>query len=195
MIRVGFDFDEPVYPWYDLAHEASIRAGIALPEHEPTAWAPHKTYGCSLDEWVNVLDQEVMKTRGGMYRQPFQPGVVKLINGLYDDGYEIHIITARGSFGTLGERVKEITKKQITKNGLKLHALHFSKDKVPVAQKVGLDWFVDDALHNYDSLDDAGINVWLLNERWNQPWNDDRRRVSSVEEYVDLIRGKVLSGV
>ncbi len=194
-VKVGLDFDEPIYPWYDLAHQASIKAGIALPEHEPTAWAPHKTYGCTLEQWVDVLDGEVLKTRGGMYRQAFQPGVVDLVNGLYDDGYEIHIITARGSLGSLGEQVKDITRKQINKSGMKIHGLHFSKNKVVPAKKIGLDWFIDDALHNYDMLDAAGINVWLLNERWNTPWDDDRRRVSTVEEYVNLVRGKVLSGV
>ena len=23
-IRVGWDYDEPIHPWYDLAHEASL---------------------------------------------------------------------------------------------------------------------------------------------------------------------------
>ena len=49
-VRVGWDYDDVLFPWYDLAHAANIAAGTALPEHEPTSWAPHEDYGITLEE-------------------------------------------------------------------------------------------------------------------------------------------------
>lgn len=192
-VRVGYDFDEPIYPWYDLAHKASLAAGIALPEHEPTSWAPHETYGCTLEEWVAVLDAEVLNPKG-MYCQPFQPGVVDSIKRLYNRGYEIHIVTARGSFGTnheIRERIKRITQSSIIREGLPHTTLNFAKEKVSVYKRLGLDYFLDDAPHNFQPMLEAGCNVFLLDERWNQNVDEEfypfGRRVHSTEEYNQMI--------
>lgn len=183
-------FDEPIYPWYDLAHQASIRAGIATPDHEPTSWAPHETYGCTLEEWVKVLDDEVLNPEG-MYRQPFKEGVIEIINRMYHRGYGIHIITARGSFGDLGDKVRRITRSEIIKQGLHYTTLTFSKDKVPVAKDLDLDYMLDDAPHNVQPLLDAGINTYLLTERWNIDMDiDPARRVDSTFEFCKMIMDK-----
>jgi hypothetical protein len=189
-IHIGLDFDEPIYPWYDLAHEASIRAGIALPEHEPTSWAPHETYGCTLEEWVAVLDNEVLN--GSMYRQDIDPDIIDAIRKAYRLGYGIHILTARGSFGELGEEIKRITRSEIIRQGIPYNSLNFGKDKVPTAKALGLDYMLDDAPHNYLPLLEAGINTYLLDERWNrdlpEPWVEDGgRRVHSTVEFLDHI--------
>lgn len=204
-INVGFDFDEPIYKWYDFAHQASIKAGIATLEHEPTSWAPHETYGCTLEEWIAVLDNEVLN--GDMYHQPFDPEALRNIKRMYSRGYNIHIITARGSFGELGERIKQITKSEIIKQGLPYTTLNFSKDKVPLALALGLDYMIDDAPHNFTPLLEAGIDVFLLDERWNRDmtevtWYDRRidrepgdprgRRVASTMDFCNLVMNESL---
>jgi hypothetical protein len=202
-INVGFDFDEPIFKWYDLAHKASLKAGIALPEHEPTGWAPHETYGCALEEWVAVLDNEILS--GDMYHQPFDPDALASVKKVYRNGYDVHIITARGSFGSSAQitnRIKRVTKSEIIKQGLPYTTLTFEKDKVPVAKRLDLDYMLDDAPHNFWPLLEAGVNVFLLDERWNRedttvtpyregnipaPGDPAGRRVFSTREYCDLI--------
>jgi hypothetical protein len=168
-IKVGWDYDEPICPWYDLAHQASLDAGIALPEHEPTSWTPHETYGCTLEEWVEVLDNEVLKSEGGMYRHPLDQDVKWQLHRVALAGFENHIVTARGSFGENGERVKELTRQQIEREGLPVTTVTFNKNKAEVVNSLGLDYFIDDAPHNYEDLvANTDAEIYLLDERWNQ---------------------------
>lgn len=191
-IRIGWDYDEPIHPWYDLAHQASLDAGIALPEHEPTSWAPNETYGCSLEEWVAVLDNEVLKEEGGMYRAPLDQGVKWQLHRLAMLGFENHIVTARGSFGVHGDRVRAITSEQIEREGLPVTSVTFNKNKSEVVNSLGLDYFIDDAPHNYEDLvANTSAEIYLLDERWNQDLVvPEGRRLFSIEEYVDIILHK-----
>lgn len=189
VIKIGLDFDEPIFPWYAYAHEACLAAGLARPEHKPTSWAPHETYECTLEEWVEVLDAEVLKGAAGMYRRPFKPGVVDAVKRAYQWGYEIHIVTARGGLGQYGEDIKRLTRQSIIHEGLPYTSLHFAKDKVPVAKELGLDYFIDDAPHNWQALHDAGINTYMHTETWNvnYPGVPLDRRVSSTKQFLQKI--------
>lgn len=202
-INVGYDFDEPIFKWYDLAHQASVKAGIALPDHEPTSWAPHETYGCSLEDWVAVLDNEVLT--GNMYHQPFDQDALESVKEIYSNGFNVHVITARGSFGSNDEvrkKIRQVTKSEIIRQGLPFNSLLFAKDKVPVAKRLELDYMLDDAPHNFWPLLEAGVNVFLLDERWNRedtsvtpfvageypkPGDPAGRRLFSTRQYGELI--------
>jgi hypothetical protein len=192
-IKVGWDYDEPICKWYDLAHKASLEAGIALPHHEPTSWAPHETYGVTLEEWVRVLDDEVLKGDGGMYGAPLDDHTKWQLHRVADMGFENHIITARGSFGQLGDLVKELTLRQIEREGLPVTSVTFNRDKVGVVNELGLDYMIDDAPHNYEPIVAGCPNTetYLLDERWNRDLVvPEGRRLFSVEEYVDIILSK-----
>lgn len=189
-IKVGWDYDDVLFPWYDLAHAANIAAGTAKPEHEPTSWAPHETYGITLEEWVRVLDDEVLKGLDGMYGTPLDEYRKWQLHRLAQDGHENHIVTARGSFGDLGAHVIELTKTSIDREGLPIQSLNFGRDKVDIVNRLGLDYFLDDAPHNYEALVEGCPNteVYLLDARWNQDLVvPEDRRLFDIEEYVDLI--------
>ena len=65
LIKVGFDYDEPIFPWYDSAHIVSVRAGLADPDGEPpTQWEVTTTYGCSRQEWVDVEVDRIAREVG-----------------------------------------------------------------------------------------------------------------------------------
>jgi hypothetical protein len=192
-IKIGWDYDEPIHPWYDLAHQASLAAGIALPEHEPTSWAPHETYGVTLEEWVEVLDNEVFKGDGGMYMHPLEDRIKWQLHRLDAVGFENHIVTARGSLGKVGEQVKELTRRHIEREGLPVASVNFAHDKVQVINDLGLHYFIDDAPHNYEPIVAGCPNteVYLLDERWNRDFEvPEGRRLFSIEEYVDIILAK-----
>ncbi len=189
-IVVVWDYDEPFMPWYDLAHKASIEAGIALPEHEPTSWAPHETYGCSLEEWVYVLDQEVLKGEGGMYAHPLDPNVLKQTMRLDAVGVEQHIATARGSFGTLTDHVKRLTLEQVAREDLPIKSVNFvGHDKAGFLNAIGADYFLDDSPKNYlDAVEHTHADVYLLDERWNQDLIvPETHRLHSIDEFVDIV--------
>lgn len=190
-IKVGWDYDEPICKWYDLAHKASLEAGIALPEHEPTSWDPAiDTYGVPREVWVRVLDDEVLKGQGGMYAAPLSEFTKWQLHRLHTAGFENHIVTARGSFGELGDLVKELTLQQIEREGLPVASVTFNKQKSTVVNELGLHYFIDDAPHNYEDLvaNCPNTEIYLLDERWNQDLVvPEDRRLTSVEEYVDII--------
>lgn len=191
-VKIGWDWDDIIFPWYHLAHQVSLAAGIALPEHEPTSWAPYEHYGCTPDEWYAVLDKEVIKGADGMYLHPLEDDNKWQLHRAASAGFENHVVTARGSFGTLGHHVKELTRTQIDREGVPVRSLTFSKKKSDVVNDLGLQYFIDDAPHNYiDLVDNTNADIYLLD----QPWNQDCKvatghRLFSVEEYVDIILRK-----
>lgn len=189
-IKVGWDYDDVLHPWYDGAHTASLAAGIALPHHQPTSWAPHETYGVTLEEWVRVLDDEVLKGMDGMYGVPLEESRKWQLHRLDNAGIENHIVTARGSFGELAETVKDLTVQHIEREGLPVTSLHFSKSKPTVVNDLGLHYFIDDAPHNYEDLiaNCPNTEVYLLDATWNQDLVvPEGRRLFSAEEYADVI--------
>lgn len=190
-IQIGIDFDEPMYPWYDQAHQVCLRDGLAKSWHEPEEWAPFKLYGVAQEEWVAALDAEAHKPNGGiLYGMGLKPGVLADIKFMYTHGYGIHILTARGSFGGNEETkalIRMHTMNCLLHSGVPYDTISFGRDKVAKALELGIDYHIDDAPHNYDELDEAGVNVWMLNERWNKPWDDGRRRVTSLHQFCTMI--------
>lgn len=188
-IRVGFDYDEPIFPWYDYAHDASVAAGLTSSDAPPpTRWDPHSQYGCTIDEWFAVLDREVEKGDEGMYMRPCKASSVEWVNRLYDGGYEVYLITARGSFGTLGHVIKDLTKRQIEREGIKNHGLYFAPDKMEVIRDLRLDYFIDDRPKHFAEAMEAGADAYLLDERWNRDFEVPySKRVYSVPEFARRI--------
>lgn len=190
-MRIGWDFDEPIFKWFDAAHNACLDAGLADPEMPyPTKWAPYEEYGCTKEEWVAVIDRQVMRGSRGFYGSPIDPEAVALLKRLDSLGYENHIVTARGQFGTLGPVIKTLTREQVYRAGIPHESLTFTKEKGEVAAYLGLDYFIDDSLPNFWDVLGAGVDTFLLDCPWNR---DDEivvpegRRLASAEEYVNLI--------
>lgn len=189
-IKIGWDWDDVVFPWYRLAHKASVAAGIALPDHEPTSWAPFEQYGCTADEWYRVLDDEVLKGAEGMYLHPLEEDIKWQFHRLDQAGFENHVVTARGSFGTLGHHVKELTQMQIDREGVPVKSLHFGHDKPEIINRLGLHYFIDDGPHNFGPIYERCPNttVYLMNQSWNQDLVvPEGRRLYSVEEFADIV--------
>lgn len=192
IIKVGIDYDEPLFPWYDYAHDASVAAGLTTQEQPPpTSWDPHSHYGCSIDDWYEALNQEVLKGADGMYGRPLKPGVVDDLRRLYTKGYDVHIITARGSFGAFGERIKRLTVQQLIRENVPYMKLHFAPDKHQVIKDLGVNYMLDDRPKHYMEAESAGAETYLLDERWNQDfWVPASRRLYTLRQYVDLIIDK-----
>jgi hypothetical protein len=185
-IRVGIDYDEPIFPWYDYAHGVSIEAGLTTPEADPpTGWDPTTTYGCTLDEWIAVLDAEVDKGEHGMYGMPPKHESLEAMNRFHKEypNVELFIATARGSFGEKGEEIKRLTRLQVAQYHMPVEAVIFNKDKGQIVMDYDLDFFLDDRPGNWESAARAGSFSVLYDERWNQDVST-RLRVHSLHEFL-----------
>lgn len=191
-IKVGWDYDEPVHPWMDLAHKTTIAAGL-IPEDTPmpTIWDAAKHYGIEPEVWYEALDVEVLKGVDGAYLAPLDEDVKWQLHRLAEAGFENHVVTARGSFGNLGHIIRDLTEQHIDREGLPVTSLHFEKDKPKVINDLGLHYFIDDGVHNYVAIEEncPGTEVYLLDRPWNQDCTT-QRRLHSIEEYADLILRK-----
>lgn len=197
-VQVGWDYDEPYFPWYANAHQVHVNRGLARPEDPPpTEWDPTTYYGCTLQEWYDVLNDEVKKGADGMYAWDPDPKAVEGIQRLYKAGHGIHFITARGQFGDYGGDIQRLTKRQLMVTNTPYDSLHFVEDKVDTCLRLGLDYMIDDRLEHYYALSDAGINCYLLTRPWNEGAETKTydpylgvyvdKRLSSPSEYVRMI--------
>lgn len=188
--NIGIDFDDIVWPWYDYAHQAVVRAGHGTLEDKPTMWAAHDHYGLSLDEWVAVIDNEI--DNGKMYQTLISPMFTSQVNEMYDLGHEIYIVTARGQFGTRGDRIRELTYDCIDRSAMRYSEIAFTKDKPAAYKNLDLDFMVDDSEKNHQALVEAGCNSFLMDQPWNQEyveeWFPEGRRIANLETYFDMIK-------
>lgn len=192
-IIAAIDWDEPVFPWYDYAHDTALQYGLADEEMEPpTKWDPTTVYGCELQAWYDAIDKEILKGPSGMYGRPIKPGVRAQLLRLKRRGIPIHVVTARGQFGPLGDQIKELTLHQIAQERLPITQVHFAKQKLPVLLKLrekGEVYFLDDRANYIEEAYSYGFgHAYLLDERWNQDAVvGSARRVYSTRQYVDIV--------
>lgn len=185
---VIFDIDDVLMPWAERVHLACMEAGLT---DKPTwtQWDMAKDYGCTLEEWLAVVNTLVVPD--GIYHAPPYPGAVESIEKLYAHGADIHLVTARG-FMDHAEQIREWTVEWAAKY-IQFNVpatLSFAQDKGRVAKAIGATHGIDDRIRNVREMKEAGVDVYIMNQPHNQ--NDmfpKNRRVSSVSEFVERILG------
>jgi len=176
-LTVGIDIDDVLFPWYDLAHEASVAAGITNGV-TPSSWAPFQDYGCTDQAWFDVLAGAL---HAGMYEAPPIPGAVEAVRRIADAGHSIHIVTARGLLAH-GLTIKAATVAWIETHDVPHDALHFAGDKTTVRTDV----FVDDHLKHTTALEAVGTMTWLVDRVYNRT-EAHPRRISHISEFADAL--------
>lgn len=176
-LEVGVDIDDVLFPWYDLAHEASVAAGITN-GITPSSWAPFEDYGCTDQEWFDVLSDAL---HSGMYEKEPIPGAIEAVRRIHDAGHRVHLVTARGLLAH-GLAIKAATIAWIEAHDVPHDALHFTGQKSDVV----VDVFVDDRPQHAFELEACGIKTYLID----RPYNRDvthPRRIKHVSEFADRI--------
>ncbi len=188
-VKVGIDYDEPMFPWYEYAHDAMISAGVVTQRCPlPKTWSPFEEYGLTLKEWVAVIDAEVEKGVEGMYGRPLHMAAVQAVRALHRAGFEVHLITARGQFGSVGEKIKDLTRKQVREYKLPVTKVHFAKDKRAVIRGLGIKYFLDDRPNHYLEGEAGGAQTYLLDATWNEDFDVPLdRRVRSTAEFAGRV--------
>lgn len=187
------DIDDVIVPWFETV-DAGCRK--AWGDHHPvcTNWHMWEHYGVTQEEWSDVVIQAVQT---GLYHtvDPI-PGSVEAINRLRWLGHRIHIVTARG-FMANGDNIREWTPEYLERFGIGYDTLTFAKDKVegmitalggwtPPDARPSFDFAIDDGMHNYRKLDDAGIEVWLHSAPHNS-LEVVERRVDSLWDFAKIV--------
>ena len=194
---VGVDIDDVLHPWYATAHQLAEAAGITNGV-TPKTWRMASEYGCDLEVWVNVLEQATKA--GTLYGVPPIPGRVEALRRLLFDGHRIHLVTARGTaaWQTAEERfeIHRQTREWIEEFAVPHDSLTFESDKSAVAVRLGLDYFIDDGIHNFQDLEQRApsVETYLMTA----PHNGDFYtpfRLESMDEFAEVVMAAATGGV
>jgi len=194
---VGVDIDDVLHPWYATAHQLSEAAGITNGV-TPKTWRMADEYGCDLDEWVGVLEQATKD--GTLYGVPPIPGRVEALRRLLFDGHRIHLVTARGTavWQSPAEQaeIHRQTRAWVEEYAVPHSTLVFESDKAMIARVRGLDYFIDDGVHNFQDLElgAPACETYLMTA----PHNGDFYtpfRLQSMDQFADLIEAAANKGV
>lgn len=194
-VTVAWDIDDVMYPWYDLAHAASVKAKLGR-AHEvtPTTWTPYEEYGVTAQEWWDVLTE--VTHDGTLYDGEPLEGVIEAMQALDNVSHfevvptEIRqvLITARGT-AAHGDAIQAHTVAWVVKHlvpAIRPPALHFAADKGAKAVELGVDYAIDDHPKNIQAYEAVGVRAALIDKPWNQDF-DAAWRIHSVDEFVDTI--------
>lgn len=188
-LRVGWDFDGVAIIFDESFHKVMRALNHPATKHpefgKPAqVWDFFKTYDVQGSEFVEICHKGA--DMGLLFDEPVLPGVLQAMLTVKGMGH-LNIGVTDRPFGTdNGMASQRITRAWAKREGLPLDEIHFTAQKDTVA----LDLMIDDKLENYDMLDAAGVEVYLLNRPWNRVENDTRRRVDSVTQYARIVAAK-----
>lgn len=187
MARVGIDLDGVCYDfagsvWRYLSHighEAAVIASGNGNPSDPDNWDFYYQWGLGLDDFLSHVHAGV--DSGFVFRGPCRMGVKPALTTLKEHGHTVVIVTDR-SQGSTPEAARTATKEWLAEHALPYDELHFSVDKTGFDTQC----FIEDRIKNYDALEAAGVDVFLVDRPWNQE-NDTRKRVDGIRHFVDKV--------
>lgn len=184
-MRVGYDLDGVGYIFGGSVRDWLHLNDIIVPDPTDefcTSWNFYEFWGMTREEFAkhcdDGVDAGIVFGPGDHLTRPYFFNSIKTVKEL---GHEVIIVTHRyqGSPG----RAEHNTYQWLEPVLPYVDEIHFSHDKTIVHT----DTFVEDSLPNYDALNAAGVNAFLINRPWNAPYDDGRKRISDISDYTNLI--------
>jgi hypothetical protein len=182
-MRVGVDLDGVIYNFavhirrYLVEYEGHDAGALSHLD----SWDFWTMWGWDDERFARACDAAV---DAGVLYATGEPnvGAVEALRRIAGAGHSLHVVTARTS-GTAASAAFVATQAWLDCYGVPYSSLTMSADKTVVPTDV----FIEDHLPNYDALVGAGVRAYLLNQPWNAPHDDGRRRVADVAEFADVI--------
>ena len=139
----------------------------------------------SLDEYYQIMlpiyDEVIPNVS-------LKSGVKEAIDKLYDLGYHITFITARGIDHTDAYKdSKEYLDKYQIKYDKIITNIH---DKAAICQKEKIDIFIDDSVRNCTEVSKAGIEVLLFETYYNKEYQGVKH-VKNWDEIYEYLKGRI----
>lgn len=186
-LDVGLDLDGCFYDFAAAYFSACLRmgriTGAARTRFKAAErWEFYEDYDHDLSAFLENCSDAA--DRGLLWSGPVERAGRAAWNALFMEGHLLHVKTDR-SFGSHPVASEVGTYMWLGHNGLGHASVTFGVDKT---QGPPVDIFLDDKLANYDALDAAGVQVWLMDRPWNQDPGDTRRRVYTHDEFVTRVR-------
>jgi len=159
----GFDCDEIladfVGPYLEMVND---HFGAQLTAEDLADYYVEKTLGVDRSE-VQVVLNEAWKSEN-LINIPAYPEGITALNKIKEAGHEIHIITSRGP------EIRDTTKRWLKKHGVKYDTLTLTghTNKYEPAQKLKLDYFVEDNPRHANSVAELGVSVFVPEYPWNR---------------------------
>jgi 5'(3')-deoxyribonucleotidase len=180
-LRIGVDLDGVVYPFDEVFLEYCVARGLVAREQIKPANRVDffVDYGLSLGTFFDLCEQGIAEQVIFLQGDPY-PGAREALAELKSLG-SVHIITHR-----LMPGAAQTTADWCRSHGIEYDSIHFDSNKTCVET----DYMIEDNIDNYDDLDNYGCIVYLLNRPWNQV-DDNRRRVDSLDEFVEAVKNDV----
>lgn len=188
-LDIMVDVDDVVVPWFETVITACTRLW-GEPETPCVSWEMWKHWPeRTRDHWGEAVMTATQVD--GLYTtvDPL-PGSVEAINRLRWYGHRVHIVTARG-FMENGSKIREWTHDYLANFGIGHDTVTFAKNKVKAQRDLGVtfDYAIDDGLHNFEALLEAGIDVRLCTAPHNVHVKTDRR-VESLWDFANKVLGE-----
>lgn len=184
-LEIGIDLDGVCYDFAESLRQYLYRAELDkkynIIDGEPDKWHFYLDWGMTLQEFIEHCNKgaDLGWVFGIGEPRDAAQDAVWFIKSL---GHNVNIITDR-SFGQTPEVSENNTRSWLAKNEFVYDTLTFSADKTCIRN----DMFIEDKLENYDALDAAGVEVYLVDRPWNQDHGDSRRRVKSIQEFATIV--------
>lgn len=201
---IMYDYDDVVVGMLPALHRKAHEMGF----HDNTqkvlaTWHGDQQYKIAPELWWTVFDE--LMVEGWYHNTPALPDVKEGMHRLKAAGHRIHILTARG-FMKHAEEIRKATYANIEMLELPVDTITFNKNKVKgMAESMRHTWrtgeggrieskkfdfALDDGPHNYEDLDNAGVNVYLQELPHNEQWrrqHPEARTVTDANAFVNLI--------
>lgn len=185
-MRLGIDVDDTITnSWESLMPHYATCFDVPLKElQQSKPYYKSVQHKVTLDEYfdmvLSIYDSVIPNV-------PLKEHAKEVINKLYDEGYEIIFITARGRGHT--DPYKQ-TKDYLDKHCIKYHKIIVdATDKAKVCQQEKIDLFIDDSLRNCKIVSQLGIETILFERYYNE---DDQQfhHVKSWNEIYEYIKSR-----
>jgi len=185
-ITAGVDLDGVVYNYVDALRDwIGISTGQDTSKlGEATQWNFYEhDWNMSFEEFCKHTDAGVDNGYIFAVGEPY-PGVVEGMKAMREAGVKIHIVTDRGRAGKPG-KAEQLTVDWLDANGIIYDEITLTSDKTAINTHM----FIDDRPENFQALDEAGVEVYLRRQRWNQHLHA-ARAVETFTDYANKVVAK-----
>ena len=192
-MKIGIDIDNVISNMDDtllneyLKHDKELR-GTGIINHNPY------NVRCGMFDWSKEEEETFYKENIERMAKDFRPlnGAKRIINKLKSDGNDIYIISGRdnGEYSEPREMTEEWLKKyEINYDELILTNAYDKHAKTIECKRYKIDIMIEDNIATCQDLKENGIQVLLMNTRYNQEnkeleralsWNDIYSKISNL---------------
>ncbi|HLC54657.1 MAG TPA: hypothetical protein VJK07_03475 [Candidatus Nanoarchaeia archaeon] len=195
-MRIGYDIDETLFPFMPPLIKFLAGRGIIVPSYERThSFDLWKVWECTREEAFKLVNL-FYDSKEFLELQP-DPGALDLLSKLRQSHQQYAITSrpARMAPATLFQVGKHLPQCIMGVHHTGQYTLHShgneAATKGTVCHDLGIELFVEDALHHAEEIASHGVRVLLLPRPWNigKPVAKGVIRIPDLSAVLDYVNG------